>query len=237
MSDSPFLPPSAPLWQEAPPPSEPPLPPLPWEDPERFPGFWSRIGGMFSLVFSDPLGYFERVPSGAGLLKPWQFLMLLLAPVWAMILLVVSMLGAVGLAGLLAAKGGSQPPVWLFTVLLPAFVVLMPGFVFLGMILGGALNHGLLWLWGGLRQGRPLEQTIRAQGYAQAFISLGALIPYLGFLVQLAGLVWLGMGLARLHRTDTWRGICAVLTPVFLVCCCGLGLLLAVPALVAAGAR
>jgi hypothetical protein len=27
------------------------------------------------------------------------------------------------------------------------------------------------------------------------------------------------MGMARIHRTDTWRGICAAYTPLLAVCC------------------
>ena len=80
-----------------------------------------------------------------------------------------------------------------------------------------------------------MGQSIRAYAYASAFIQIGALIPYLGFLVQIAGMVAIGMGLARMHRTDTWRGICAVLTPIFLLCCCGVAAALAIPALLAMG--
>ena len=56
-----------------------------------------------------------------------------------------------------------------------------------------------------------------------------------GFQVQAQGAKAIGMGLARMHRTDTWRGICAVLTPIFLLCCCGVAAALAIPALLAMG--
>jgi hypothetical protein len=79
-----------------------------------------------------------------------------------------------------------------------------------------------------------VDQTIRAHAYAQAFIGLGAMIPYIGILVQLAGLVWMGMGLARMHRTDTWRGICAVFTPFLLLCCCAIIAAISIPAMIAA---
>lgn len=237
MSDLPSLPVPEPSWS-APDPggSAPPAPLMPWEDPATYPSFWSRVGAMFSLLFSDPMGFFDRVPQSGGLMKPWQFLMLLLTPVWMILLLVFAVLGVVGTAGLLSQKGSQDVPVWIFSVLMPVILLLMPLFVFLGMLLGGALNHFFLWMWGGLKQGHPLEQTIRAQGYAHAFINLGGLIPYLGILVQLAGLVWMGMGLARMHRTDTWRGVCAALTPVFfaILCCFGI-LAIALPAMLAGG--
>jgi hypothetical protein len=113
----------------------------------------------------------------------------------------------------------------------------MPLFSFLGMLIGGAFNHFFLWMWGGLKPGVGTSQSIRAYGYASAFIQIGGLIPYIGILVHLAGMIVIGMGLARMHKTDTWRGICAALTPLILVCCCGLLLAISIPALIAAANR
>ena len=109
----------------------------------------------------------------------------------------------------------------LMPVILGAILLLMPLFSFLGMVIGGALNHFFLWMWGGLKPGVGVNQSIRAYGYASAFLQLAGLIPYLGILVQMAGIVVIGMGLARMHKTDTWRGVCAALTPIILICCCG----------------
>jgi hypothetical protein len=106
------------------------------------------------------------------------------------------------------------------------------------MVIGGAFSHFFLWMWGGLKPGAGTNQTIRAYAYASSFIQIGSLIPYLGILVHLAGMVVMGMGLARMHKTDTWRGVCAALTPLFLVCCCLLPLLImAIPAFAAFGHR
>ncbi len=211
------------------------LPPLPWEDPDRFPGFWQRVGGMFSLVFSDPLGFFARVPNARGYLKPWQFQLLLLTPALFFVILIFGVIGMTGFAAALGAqKQADAPPAWIFAAIIPAILLLMPLFVFLGMMIGGAFSHLFLWMWGGLKPGEPIEHSIRAYGYAQSFIALGGMIPYLGILVQLGGVIWMGMGLARMHRTDTWRGICAMLTPIFILCCCGIGAAITIPALLAA---
>lgn len=219
-------------------PSEPvhePRPLIPFEDP-AIPGFWARVGAMFQLLFNDPFAFFDRAPRGEGLGAPWRFLLLLSVPALLLAGLVVAVLGFVAAIGALADKRLEAPFLALLPVLLFALLALVPLFLFIGMVVGGAINHACLWLWGGTRNGPGLGQTIRAAAYAHAFIQLGAWIPYLGLVVQLLGMVWLGMGLARLHRTDTWRGICAVFTPILLCCACLLAALALVPlALLALG--
>ena len=215
------------------------LRPVPFEDPEAFPSFWSRVGGMFRLVFSNPMELFDRVPVTEGLGAPWRFLLLLSIPVFLVMALVFFL---VGMGIMLAAleqtgKGVGKAIAAIMPVLFGVILLLMPLFSFLGMVIGGAFNHFFLWLWGGLRPGVGTGQSIRAYGYASAFIQIGGLIPYIGILIHLAGMIVIGMGMARMHKTDTWRGICAVLTPLFLLCCCGLLAALSVPALIAASQR
>jgi hypothetical protein len=217
-------------------PPEPGLRPVPFEDLEAFSGFWSRVGGMFRMVFSNPLELFDRVPATEGLGAPWRFLLLLSIPVFLIMTLVFFL---VGMGIMLAAleqtgKGDGKALAAVMPIIFGAILLLMPLFSFLGMVIGGAFNHFFLWMWGGLRPGVGTSQSIRAYGYASAFIQIGGLVPYLGILIQLAGLVVIGMGLARMHKTDTWRGICAVLTPIFLLCCCGLLAALSIPAIIAA---
>ena len=224
-----------PVW-EPPPAPAPAVRPVPFEDLEAFPGFWSRVGGMFRLVFSNPMELFERVPATEGLGAPWRFLLLLSVPIFLIMTLIFFL---VGMGIMLAAleqtgKGDSKAIAAIMPVIFGAILLLMPLFTFLGMVIGGAFNHFFLWMWGGLKPGVGTSQSIRAYGYAHAFLQIGGLIPYLGILVQLAGLVVVGMGLARMHKTDTWRGICAVLTPIFLCCCCGILLAISIPAIIAA---
>ncbi|HCZ32295.1 MAG TPA: hypothetical protein DHV93_01775 [Holophagaceae bacterium] len=237
LDEPPRLPPVIPPAFGHPAPEAPALRPIPFEDLEAMPGFWSRVGAMFRLVFTNPMELFDRVPATEGLGAPWRFLMLMSVPVF---LIMALLFFFVGMGIMLAAleqtgKGDGKAVAAIMPVIFGAILLLMPLFAFLGMIIGGALNHFFLWMWGGLKPGVGTGQSIRAYGYASAFIQIGALIPYLGFLVQIAGMVVIGMGLARMHKTDTWRGICAVLTPLFLLCCCGLLAILAVPALIAAG--
>lgn len=190
------------------------LRPLPWEDPEAFPGFWKRVGGMFSLAFSEPVKLFHRVPLGSGFGAPARFVVMMAAPVLAIMVLFVGIAGAIG-----AFSGEGTFPAWLFPVMLLGALILLPLMYCVQMFLWGAVNHACLWLWGGLKDGETLDQTIRATGYAQGFLILGGMIPLLNYAVMVVVPVVLGMGLARMHRTDTWRGICAAFTPVFLCCC------------------
>ena len=191
---------------------------------------------MFRMVFSNPMELFDRVPVTEGLGAPWRFLLLLSIPIFLILALVFFLLGM----GLMFAaleqvgKGGSKALAAAMPLIFGVILLLMPLFTFLGMVIGGALNHFFLWMWGGLKPGVGASQSIRAYGYASAFIQIGGLIPYLGILVQLAGLVVIGMGLARMHKTDTWRGVCAVLTPIFLLCCCGILAAISIPAIIAA---
>jgi hypothetical protein len=222
-------------WSEPPPLVLPVAPrPVPFEDRETFPGFWSRVGGMFRLVFRDPMELFERVPLTDGLGAPWRFLLLFSVPSFLLMGLVFFGAGMGLISAALEESGRTESRVLAtaMPLLFGAILLLMPLFSFLGMVVGGALNHFFLWLWGGLRPGVSTAQSIRAYGYASAFIQLGGFIPILGLFVQLAGMVVIGMGLARMHRTATWRGVCAALTPLFLLLVAGFLLLLGIVALV-----
>ena len=224
-----------PAW-EPPPAATPALRPVPFEDLEGFSGFWSRVGGMFRMVFSNPMELFDRVPVTEGLGAPWRFLLLLSVPVFLIMSLIFFLVGiGIMMAALeQAGKGDGKAVAAIMPVIFGAILLLMPLFAFLGMVIGGAFNHFFLWMWGGLKPGVGTGQSIRAYGYASAFIQIGGLVPYIGILIHIAGLVVIGMGLARMHKTDTWRGICAVLTPLFLVCCCGLIVAISIPAIIAA---
>jgi len=213
------------------------LRPVPFEDFEAFPTFWSRVGGMFRLVFSNPMELFDRVPVTEGLGAPWRFLLLLSIPAFLLAAMAFLLLGVGAMFAALeqTGRGDGKAIVAVLPVIFVVTLLLLPLFSFLGMVIGGAFNHFFLWMWGGLRPGVGASQSIRAYGYVHAFLQLGGFIPLIGMLIQIAGLIVTGMGLARMHKTDTWRGICAVLTPLFLACCCLIPLLITVlPVLAAA---
>lgn len=213
---NPYLPPEAAVLAQEPAPED--LLPLPWEDLERNPAFWNRVGGMFSLAFSKPSEFGTRVLAGEGLVRPWTFVLTLAAPLMALLLLLAGLFAL--LFGTVLRQELKDVPAWLIPVVALAFIFLAPVLYFVQMLLWGLFNHVCLWMWGGLRSGVGVDHSIRLTGYALAFFTLGSMIPLVNYATFVAVPAVLGIALARMHGTETWRGICAAFTPVLV--CCGL---------------
>ncbi len=212
----PYQPPSAELLAPESVPREGELRPIPFEDLEATPGFWRRVGVMFQLLFTNPHQLVDRIPVTEGLSAPLRFALFCALPITLLMALLGILMGVMG--GFLATQASSKGPgAWLFAGMGFLYTVMMPVSVVVGFFLGGVINHFFLWIWGGLRQSQGLTQTLRANGYYLGFFMLFYLVPLLNFLVLLGGPALLGLALARVHRTDTWRGICAAYTPL----CCG----------------
>ncbi len=227
--------------------TQPPRP-VPFEDREAIPGFWERVFGMVSLAFTHPMELFERVPVTEGLAAPWRFYLLMAIPYLLFMGFAILLFGALGFTAFAAASKGR--PVLLASgigaAILSGLILLMPLFIFLGMVVIGALDHFFLWIWGGTRNGFGVGQTIRAAGYTGGIYLLVMLpfqvlgmIPFVGILCSLitlplamAFLVFKGMGLARLHRADTWRGVTAMVSIFVLSICCAVMLVIGVIVLV-----
>ena len=215
--------------------------PVPWEDEETEPSWWVRLKATLSMSFKAPMDLADRIPATEGFWKPYLYLLACSVPVIAFSVLgqIVNLAiqGAVhGLVG--AARPNpfqelGMPPLGagaMAGIMIVFFLVFMPLFIFLGVFIGGAINHLFLWMFGGTKGGAGLGQTIRLYAYAQgAYQVVAALsaLPILGciFLVVIIPFmfVWMayyGLALARMHRTDSWRGLCAVFAPMVLTCCC-----------------
>lgn len=206
------------------------LRPVPFEDTELEPRFWPRVWAMFSALFRAPMELAERVPVTRGFSAPWRFQLVLSIPLFLLMLVIVGIFGVLMTVVSLQATrhGAGEPPAWLFALMPLVYLVILPLMQFLNMFIIGALSHGSLWLWGGLKESRGLHASIRLTGYFLAFFMLVGFIPLIGSLAALAGPAFLGMGLARIHRTDTWRGICAAYTPLFAMLVLFIGIFLLV---------
>jgi hypothetical protein len=199
------------------------LRPIPFEDRESIPPFWKRVGETFVQSFKDPLSMYVRIGEGTSLIAPWRFTLLLSLPVFLFMLIYA----IIGLILVLAASYGpsnqERIPLMVIGGILICMPLVTPILQFLGMLFWGFILHVCLWLWGGTRQSVGLLQTVRATGYTYAFVNLVSFVPIVGLLAILATPVMLGMGLARLHRTETWRGVCAAFTPLALCLCMLIG--------------
>ena len=211
-------PPSPPTWDGA------TLDPVPWEDHQAIPGMLDRLWATLRMGFTDPFGLSARVSATEPILPAWGFFLLIGVP--SLILsLVLSELTTQAMATFFHIPVHRNPGLQMG---------IAAGSLLLGPFVGGAFLHLFLWMWGGAKEGLGLHQTIRFSCYAHGVYYLVGWIPILNIFLGLVFWVFLAMGLARTHRTDTWRGFAALLTPFILLCCLGIGLAIAMPALLMA---
>lgn len=210
----------------------PPLPawdaprtePVPWEDERVIPGALDRLWATIRLGFTDPMELSARVPATDPILPSWLFFLITGVPT-TILSLVLSEVTTQAMASLLHAPIHRNPGMQL-------------GFATLGLLIGpfigGAFLHLFLWMWGGAKEGLGIQQTIRFGCYAQGIYCLVGWIPILNIPLGIVFWIFLSMGLAKAHRTDTWRGFAATLTPVIACCCIGIGTAILIPGLLAA---
>lgn len=204
-------------------------PPLPWEDPGHYPTFWGRVGAMFALAFTDPFTFFDRVPATEAFGAPVLFLLLLCIPSMLFQVVIGLAMGAfmqkaIGEDPAFAKLGGG----WLWGGMMGMQALLFPIMAILSSLFFGLLDHAALWMWGGLKPGRSLLQTMRACLYTGAFMYLIMVVPLLGPLCALVMVIFLGMGLSRIHRCETWKGVLTIFTPILFCCACYLAMFIAV---------
>ena len=185
-------------------------PPVPWEDEAAYPGVFERWWATIRLAYTDPMELSERVPSTQPILPSWLFYLVTGVPYVVLSLMLSQMTRQ--LMSSFIHRPIQQNPVG--EIVGAVFGLL------LGPIIGGAFLHFFLWMWGGTKEGLGIHQTIRYAGYAKGAYHLIGWIPGLNLIFGLFYWVFLSMGLARVHRTDTWRGFAATLTPVVIAICC-----------------
>lgn len=183
---------------------------LPFE--ARGPGLGLRVWRTLRAFLDDPPGAWAALGEGRSLAAPWRLKLLFAAPLYLGAALGLALLQIM----LLAAAWAHPNPLprgaaWVLPGALAALLVAGPLLQFAAMVLGGVLLHGLLWAFRGTRQGAGLRQTLRAAGYTQAFVGLLGLAPPLGLVAHPAAKLLLGRGLARLHKTEPWRGLAAAI--------------------------
>ena len=210
MEDRPHVPPSA-DWPPPPPPTEPPAPPvIPWEQPGL--PWTTGLVETVKLLLTRPREAFERMPIGGDVLKPFLFAILLgwigaiFNTIWSMAF--KGMMPSSGMYG-----GYAMPP-----MVLPLTALFAPVLIACVMLIASAVNHLMLMIVGGARNG--FSATLRANCYSQAS-QVFQLLPLCGGLLAVIGSLLLTIqGLATVHRISHSKAAFAVILPFVLCCGC-----------------
>ena len=186
----------------------------PWEDRDRY-GFINGLYQTVRDVLLLPGRFFARMPTGVGLLQPLFFAIVLGATgaffdwMWTLVVAPFELMVATD------AMEAMKPP-----VTFGALFILSPLLVTAFLFAIAALTHACLTLVSGNRLG--FEATFRVVAYSQA-VSILSLLPLCGNVIgSLWGLAIMVIGLYRIHDTDPWRAVVAVLAPtIFCLMSCG----------------
>jgi len=180
----------------------------PWEQREVY-GVLNALYLTIKGVLIAPGRFFHRMPTGAGLAQPLIFAVVIgtaasfISWMWT---LTGSSLQALVQGD--AAQAVRAPVVGFITFLASPLLVAVI------LTLQAALVHGMLMLVGGNRLG--FEATFRVCAYSEA-ASVLVLLPFCGSGVgTIWSLVVSIIGLHRIHETEPWRAVVAVLAPTLL---------------------
>lgn len=110
-------------------------------------------------------------------------------------------------------------PAGLALILLIQLIILPLALTF-GLFISSGITHLLLALFGGARF--PFEATFRVFAYGSGACALFGLIPFgCGTLIQwIVASAIIIIGLTKVHETDTWRVVLALLAPGLIVLTC-----------------
>lgn len=177
----------------------------PWERRQEF-GFLNAIYLTTREVLTAPGRFFSRMPTRIGLAQPLLYALVLgitaalLGWLWS---LAGSSLRALTSGDILAGVLGPVPSFLRF--------VASPLLVTLDVFVRAALMHLMLMLLGGNQLGFEASFRVAAYGKAAGIILL---VPFCGTVVAvLAELAINIVGLHRIHGTDPWRALVAVIGP------------------------
>jgi hypothetical protein len=180
----------------------------PWEERDRY-GFLNALYLTTREVLAAPGPFFGRMPSRLGFLQPLLYaivlgmLAALLGWIWS---LTGSSLRTLASGGVLHDLFGPLPSFVLF--------VASPLTATLDVAVRAGLMHLLLMLLGGNKLG--FEATFRVAAYGKA-AGVVALLPFCGGIVAVLWELAIDIiGLYRIHGTDPWRALVAVLAPAVL---------------------
>lgn len=180
----------------------------PWERRSQF-GFLNALYLTTRDVLTAPSAFFGRMPTRLGLAQPLLYAIILgiaaalLGWMWS---LAGSSLRALAPGEALQGILGPMPSFYR--------LVASPLIISLDVLLRAALMHVMLMLLGGNQLG--FEATFRVAAYGKA-AGVVALLPFCGGAVALLWELAIDViGLYRIHGTDPWRALVAVLGPAMI---------------------
>lgn len=193
---------------------------LPWEN-RATRGFFEAFFQTVIMVLTKPVEAFEAMRKEGGLTDPLIYAFIGGCAGTLVSFLFSFMSSSLGLAADKNSAFGALIGAGVGAV---ATVILVPFFVVIGVFIGAAIYHVCLMIVGGAN--RPFETTFRVVCFTSGSANLLMMIPFCGGIIAgVWSLVVNCIGLARAHKTDTWRAVVAVFLPV--IVCCGGGLIIA----------
>ncbi len=189
----------------------------PWEDRQRF-GFLNGLYLTIREVLFAPDRFFTRMPTRLGLWQP-----LLFAIIVGMISTFFDWMWSLAGSSLRVLVENDVLRLLRNQFFSAGMFVFSPALLFAEIFVRAGLVHVCLMLVEGNRSG--FEATFRVAAYTEA-VWIISIFPVCG---NAAALIWgtalAVVGLRRVHQTDTWRAMLAVLLPL-LVCLASCGGLL-----------
>lgn len=172
-------------------------------------------------VLLEPVGFFRGIERRGSAKNPVVFAVVcfvlsLLIEAIALAFYAVAIgeapggpLGPLGAAGQLPDSGSVG--VGTFLVLLLLLVLFSPVIALLGLYIGAALVHVLVWIF--VRPGNAgFEATFRVYAYATV-TALVSWVPLVGWIASLYGLYLTLIGLRELHSTTTGKAVAVMVIP------------------------
>jgi len=169
----------------------------PWEERENY-GTFSAYMQTVTRCLLTPTQFFSRLPTTGGFLNPILF---------AIFSTVVSVALGYAFTQLFLGGGGFFGLVFVIVASMIGIAIAVP----IGLFMGSGILHGCLLLVGGAQRG--FEATFRVVSYSSV-TSLFSVIPVVGFIANLWGIVLTVIGLRETHRTTTGKAVAAVAIPV-----------------------
>lgn len=216
---------------------EPTPPPLPeerngpaWEWRAKL-GFFRALGLTLKEVLLKPMETFALARREGGLGSPLLYFLIMTVSMNILNIILTWPLTSRN-QRLMIEQMQNSPNAEMFERFGGAFsqAVSLPGQILFQLVIGpigltiwvfvaAGLMHLLLMLLGGARYG--FEATFRVMAYVGGSVAALLLIPFCGAVIQvIAWPVLVILGLTKIHETDAWRAVLAVLIPAALVIFC-----------------